>query len=182
MSMSDEVAGATLQISMQAGETALSVAGNVVNKTIDNIAKLMQALAAKGRESNGGKDKVSSTDLSDIKPGAVKLSELKKSAMKMGDSLVSSENGFTAEDKKILLKKAKEYGIPIAFQNEKGKDNHYATVRKSDLQVFKRMCTELMKDKLAERPKELGNFKVQPWEIPHLTKELKQRTIRILHR
>ncbi len=172
MSMSDEVAGATLQISMQAGETALSVAGNVVNKTIDNIAKLLQALAAKGRESNGGKDKVSSTDLSDIKPGAVKLSELKKSAMKMGDSLVSSENGFTAEDKKILLKKAKEYGIPIAFQNEKEKDNHYATVRKSDLQVFKRMCTELMKDKLAERPKELGNFKVQPWEISHLTKEL----------
>ena len=34
------------------------------------------------------------------------------------------------------------------------------------------MCTDLMKDKLAERPQELGNFKVKDWEIPFITNEL----------
>ena len=67
---------------------------------------------------------------------------------------------------------AKKYGIPIAFTSDKHKENNYANVRTSDLQIFQKMCTDLMKDKLAERPQELGNFKVKDWEISFITSEL----------
>ena len=168
MSMSDDVAGATLQVSTQAAQTVLSTAGNVINKTIDNIAKLLQALSAKHEAS-----KVASTDLTNLKPGEVSIKELRNAAINNRENIVFSDNGFTAEDKKILLRKAKDYGIPIAFQHP-DKDNFYASVRSSDLPIFRRMCTELIQDKLAERPQELGNFKCKEWEIPYLTKELNQ--------
>lgn len=162
MSMSDEVAGATLQVSTQAAQ----VAGNVVNKTIDSIAKLLQALAAKRTASEAN-----STDLTDLKPGEVSIKEMRNAAIKNRENIVFSDNGFTADDRKILLRKAKDYGIPIAFQHP-DKDNFYASVRSSDLPIFRQMCSELLKDKLEERPQELGNFKCKEWEIPYLTKEL----------
>lgn len=170
MSMSDDVAGATLQVSTRAAETAITTAGNVVNKTVDNIAKLLQALSAKREAARASG--VTSTDLTELRPGEVSVQELRKNAIENRENIVFSDNGFTAEDRRILLHKAREYGIPIAFQHERGKDNFYASVRSSDLPIFRRMCTELIQDKLAERPQELGNFKVQQWEIPFLTKEL----------
>lgn len=166
MSMSDEVAGATLQVTTQAAQTAISAAGNVVNKTIDNIAKLLQALAAKHAAS-----KVNSTDLTDLKPGEVSIKEMRDAAIKNRENIVFSNNGFTADDRKILSRKAKDYGVPIAFQHP-DKDNFYASVRSSDVPVFRQMCSDLLRDKLAERPQELGNFKCKEWEIPYLTQEL----------
>jgi len=166
MSMSDEVAGATLQVTTQAAQTAISAAGNVVNKTIDNIAKLLQALAAKHEAS-----KVNSTDLTDLKPGEVSIKEMREAAIKNRENIVFSNNGFTADDRKILSRKAKDYGIPIAFQHP-DKDNFYASVRSSDVPVFRQMCSDLLRDKLEERPQELGNFKCKEWEIPYLTQEL----------
>lgn len=164
MSMSDEVAGATLQVSMQAAEKSLEVGQRVMDSMIDNIAKLLQALSAK--------QKVMKTDLSEIKSGTVSISEMLKNTKKIGDTLSTSENAITKDDMKQLSKMAKKYGIPIAFTSDKHKENNYANVRTSDLQIFRKMCTDLMKDKLAERPQELGNFKVKNWEIPFITSEL----------
>lgn len=172
MSMSDDVAGATLQVSTRAAETAITTAGNVVNKTIDNIAKLLQALSAKREAARASG--VTSTDLTELRPGEVSVQELRNNAINNRENIVFSDNGFTAEDKRILLHKARDYGIPIAFQHEHGKDNYYASVRSSDLPIFRRMCTELLQDKMAERPQELGNFKCKEWEIPYLTRELNQ--------
>ena len=47
MSMSDEVAGAALQVSMQAAEKSLEIGQRVVDSVIDNIAKLLQAISMK---------------------------------------------------------------------------------------------------------------------------------------
>ncbi|MDE6425335.1 MAG: hypothetical protein K2K89_04245 [Ruminococcus sp.] len=167
MSMSDEVAGATLQVSMQAAEKSLEIGQRVVDSVIDNIAKLLQAISAKEKQKN---PKV--TNLSEIKSGTVSMAELVKNAKKSGDTLSTSENALTKDDMKKLSKMAKKYGIPIAFTSDKNKENNYANVRTSDLQIFQKMCTDLMKDKLAERPQELGNFKVKDWEIPFITSEL----------
>ena len=167
MSMSDEVAGATLQVSMQAAEKSLEVGQRVIDNVIDNIAQLLQAISAKEKQ------KVPKfTDLSEIKSGTVSISELLKNARKNGDTLSTSENALTKDDMKQLSKMAKKYGIPIAFTSDKNKENNYANVRTSDLPILQKMCTDLMKDKLAERPQELGNFKVKDWEIPFITSEL----------
>lgn len=163
MSMSDEVAGATLQVSMQAAEKSLEVGQRVIDNVIDNIAQLLQAISAKEKQ------KVPKfTDLSEIKSGTVSISELLKNAKKTGDTLSTSENALTKDDMKQLSKMAKKYGIPIAFTSDKNKENNYANVRTSDLSILQKMCTDLMKDKLAERPQELGNFKVKDWEIPFI--------------
>lgn len=78
MSMSDEVAGATLQVSMQAAEKSLEAGQRVIDSVIDNIAKLLQAIPAKEKQ------KVpKSTDLSEIKSGTVSISELLKNAKKL---------------------------------------------------------------------------------------------------
>lgn len=86
MSMSDEVAGATLQVSMQAAEKSLEVGQRVMDSMIDNIAKLLQALSAK--------QKVMKTDLSEIKSGTVSISEMLKNTKKIGDTLSTSENAI----------------------------------------------------------------------------------------
>ncbi len=43
--------------------------------------------------------------------------------------------------------------------------------------ILERICTDMMKDKLAERPQELGNFKVQEWEVPFITSELNKHDL-----
>lgn len=165
MNMSDEVVGATLQMSMHAAEKGIEIGEKMVDNVIDDIAKLLESLGAIIKS-------LKSTDLSDIKSGEVSIAKLLKSAKSTGDTLSTSENALTKKDMKILKKKAKEYGIPVAFTGDKNKENNYANVRTSDLPIFQRICTEMMKDKLAERPQELGNFKVKEWEIPFITSEL----------
>lgn len=175
VNMGDEVTSASIQVGMHTAEKAVDVATKVAGNIIDSIAKLLQALSNK--QASGGKEKVSKTDLTDIKPGEVGMKDLIQNARKNGDSIVTSENGLTAADKKYISKKAKEYGIPVSFTGGKGQDNLFANVRKSDLPVLQRICTEMMKDKLAERPQELGNFKVQAWEMPFLTSELNKHDL-----
>lgn len=171
MNMSDDMASATIQVSTKAAEAGT----HAFEKTIDIIAKLLQLLAE--RSKNNGNSKVKSTDLTDLKPGEVDMDDLKKSARDTGEALSFSENGMTKDDMKFLSKKAKEYKFPIAFTNSKGKDNIYAAVRASDLPLYKAVCTEMMKEKLAVRPNELSNFKVQEWEMPFITKELNKHDL-----
>lgn len=172
MSMSDDVAGATLQVSMQAAEKSIELGSKIAGKTFedvakiadqtfDDIAKLLKYL---------GHLIVQKTNLSDISSGSVSIKKLVKSARENGDTLSTSENAFNKDDMKIIEKMAKKYGIPIAFTGDK--ENNYANVRTSDLPIFQRICTDMMKDKLAEKPQELSNFKVKEWEIPFITSEL----------
>lgn len=176
MNMGDEISTATVQVGMHAAEKSIDIAAKTASEIMDMIAKLLQALTA-GLGIAGGKDKISKTDLTDIKPGEIGIKDLIQNAKKNGESIVTSEHGLTAADKKYISKKAKEYGIPVAFTGNEGKDNLYANVRKSDLPVLKRICTEMMKDKLAVRPQELGNFKVQEWEIPFIASELNKHDL-----
>lgn len=171
MNMSDDIASATLQVSTKVAEAG----AHAFEKTIDIIAKLLQMLGNK--QQNIGDGKVRSTDLTDLKPGKVDRNDLKASARANGEALSFSENAMTKDDMKFISRKAKEYGFPISFTNTKGKDNIYASVRASDLPLYKAVCTEMMKEKLAVRPNELSNFKVQEWEMPFITKELNKHDL-----
>ena len=180
--MSDEITSASLQMTGKAVE----VGSLAVQKSIEIIAMLLKELsqAAERRrqrqyeKQNASKaQSVSSTDLTGIKPGAVNMKELVKNTKANKDTISFSEQAITKEDMKYLSKKAKEYQIPIAFTGNKGKDNIYANVRSSDLPVFQHICTEMMKDKLAARPQELGNFKIQAWEMPFITNELNKHDL-----
>ena len=184
MNMSDEVTGAALQVATRAAESGM----HMIDRTIDLIAKLLQMLSeieknrqinsGSGHSSGKGKDNsVKSTDLTELKPGTVKMRDLISDAKKNGDTLSASEQGLTKEDMKYIAKKSKEYGIPVAFTGTEGKDNLYANVRTSDLQIFQRICTDMMKEKLAERPQELGNFKIQEWEMPFIINELNKHDL-----
>ncbi len=179
--MSDEITSATLQMTGKAVE----VASLAVQKNIEIIAMLLKELAQaaerhrqRQNEKKASKNQdVTSNDLTDIKSGAVSMKELMKSAKANKDTISFSEQGITKDDMKYLSKKAKEYQIPIAFTGDKGKDNVYANVRSSDLPAFQHICTEMMKDKLAERPQQMGNFKVQDWEMPFITHELNKHDL-----
>ena len=179
--MSDEITSATLQMTGKAVE----VASLAVQKNIEIIAMLLKELAQaaerhrqrQNEKKTSKNQNVTSNDLTDIKPGAVSMKELMKSAKANKDTISFSEQGITKDDMKYLSKKAKEYQIPIAFTGDKGKDNVYANVRSSDLPAFQHICTEMMKDKLAERPQQMGNFKVQDWEMPFITHELNKHDL-----
>ncbi|MCR4647240.1 MAG: hypothetical protein K5695_17845 [Oscillospiraceae bacterium] len=177
MNMSDDVVSVTLSVTQTAAQTG----GHAVDKTIDMIAKLLDTLmndskqrAAERAAKKAAKQEAKATKPQDIKPGTVSMKELVRNARQTGDTLSTAEQGMTKADRQFIAKKAKEYGIPVAFTGSKGKDNYYASVRTSDLPVFRQICTEMMQTKMAERPKALDNFKVNEWEVPFLTAEMKQ--------
>ena len=180
--MSDEITAATLQMA----EKAASVAGTAAEKSIEIIAMLLRELsqtAERHRQRQSEKQKaskkqdVTSTDLTDIRPGAVSMKELVKNAKSNKDTISFSEQAITRDDMKYMSKKAKEYQIPISFTSNKGKDNIYPNIRSSDLPVFQHICTEMMKDKLAVRPQEVGNFKIHEWEMPFILHELNKHDL-----
>lgn len=170
MNMSDDLASAAIQVTTQATQAGTQA----IEKAADIIAKLFQFLEAMTKEKAVQKNtnKVKSTDLSDIKFGEVKYEDLKKNAIKLGDTISTSKNGFTKEDIALIKKKAKDYKIPVSFTNTKGKDNIYANVRSQDLQMFRNLCTDMMREKLVTKPQNLSNFKCNEWEIPFITNEL----------
>ncbi len=183
MNMSEDVTAVSMQVSEKAAEAALSAFKSV----LDSIGRLFRELlgmehdrartkaqvkAAKGGYA-GESAGLTATNLTGIKPGEVSLKELAENARKTGESLSVAEHGFSQEDRKAIAHTARKYGIPVAFSNTKGKNNLYANVRTGDLPIFKQICTECIKDKIAAQPETLGNFKVQPWEVPYLTDALK---------
>ncbi len=185
--MSEDVTAVSMQVSEKAAEAALSAFKSV----LDSVGRLFRELlgmehdrararaqmkAAKGGSQTPEKTKppnVSATNLTGIKPGEVSLKDLAENARNTGEALSVAQNGFSQEDRKAIARTAKKYGIPVAFSNTKGKNNLYANVRSGDLPIFKQICTECVKEKIAVQPETLGNFKVQPWEVPHLTAMLK---------
>lgn len=175
MNMSEEVTGVTLQIAEKAVTAGLS-AGEKLLETFARLFHEMMAIErersnAHGRGSNS-RNETTSVDLTHLKPGAVRLDDLQQDAKRLGDSVVTSENGVSREDMKAIARKAKQYGIPIAFKNPKSKGSLYACVRSSDLPIFKQVCTECIRDKIAEQSDALGNFRCEKWQIPFLTAEM----------
>ena len=174
MNMSDELSGAVVGISSQVAQKGVETAQHVVDKTIDNIAKLMQAIFSKKGEKQG-KD-VKSSDMTDIKSGEVCVKELVANSKKNGDTVVCTD-GYSKADKKFISKKAKEYGIPVAFTGKENADNICGHVRGSDKAIFERICTEMMNDKIKIRPQELENFKAERWEIDGIHRELSKHDL-----
>lgn len=185
MNMSEDVTGVTLQLVQKGAE----VAAHTTKELIDAIIRLLMELGRQHRErsmagsGNGHTDQnstqpgVSSIDLTNIRPGRVELSDLRENAKAIGDTLSMSENALTKEDMKFIARKARDYSIPVAFSNAKSKENIFASVRTADLPLFKQICMELMKNKIAERPQELGNFHCETWEIPFLTAHLNKNDL-----
>lgn len=187
MNMSEDVTAVSMQVSEKAAEAALSAFKSV----LDSVGRLFRELLgmehdrarakAQMKAANGGSQapektkppNVSATNLTGIKPGEVSLKDLAENARNTGEALSVAQNGFSQEDRKAIARTAKKYGIPVAFSNTKGKNNLYANVRSGDLPIFKQICTECVKEKISMRPETLGNFKVQPWEMPYLTAMLK---------
>lgn len=189
MNMSEDVTAVSMQVTEKAADAALSAFKSV----LDSVGRLFRELlgmehdrarakaqmkatkaGVENREPAKAKSpEVSASNLTDIRPGEVGMKELADNARALGDSLAVSEHGLTQEDKRAIARKAKQYGIPIAFTNAKSKNNIYANVRSSDLPIFRQICTECIKAKIAENPEALGNFKCQKWEIPYLTAALK---------
>lgn len=184
MNMSEDVTAVSMQVSEKAAEAALAGFKSI----LDSVGRLFRELlgmehdrarakaqikASGGRGLDKAKTGVTSTNLTNIKPGEVSLKDLAENARNIGESLSVSQHGISKEDRKAIARAAKKYGIPVAFSNTKGKNNLYANVRSGDLPIFKQICTECVKEKIAVQPETLGNFKVQPWEVPHLTAMLK---------
>jgi hypothetical protein len=178
MSHSDEVSGAVVGMSSQVAQKGVETAQHLVDKTVDNIAKLMQALFNKdGYKQPKSKDKdVTSSDMTDIKSGEVDIKELVADAKKNGDSVVSTD-GYSKADMKFIAVKAKEYGIPVAFTSKKNADNICGHVRECDKPMFERICTELMQSKLKTKPELLDNFKAERWEIDGIQRELSKHDL-----
>jgi hypothetical protein len=169
MSHSDDVSGAVVGMSSQVAQKGVETASHLVDKTVDNIAKLLQALFNKSKQ-NGGQDSVKSSDMTGLNSGEVEIKELIADGKKNGDSVISTD-GYSRDDMKFIEAKAQEYGIPVAFTNKEGADNICAHVRGSDRAIFERICTEMMGDKLKSRPQELDNFSVAKWKIDGIQRE-----------
>lgn len=168
MNMSDDIAGAVVQVSAKGAEEAIHVTESVTKA----IYKLLHFLAERNREKRRRKTDVTNKEITELKNGKVSIKDLTSHCRNTGEQLVTSEIGITKEDMHYIASRAKSYGIPIAFRNEKGKDNIYALVRKSDVPILKQISTENMKEKLATRPQELANFKCKEWEIQFINAEL----------
>jgi len=166
--MSDDVASATLNLTIKAGEAA-------INTTIKVISELLNMLQ-RSQEHRMQMEKLNGTNparyLNELKGGEVKMLDLLKNARKSGDTVSTLECGISRDDAKKIAEMAKEYGVPVAFTNSKSDKNIHLNVRSSDSKMLRQMMSDLMNDKISNQSQSIGNFKVNAWEIPYLTNEL----------
>ena len=179
MSMSDELAGATLNV----GEKAVSATIDLSVKTVDLIAKLLHSIFKEMEERNRLKSEkqiadmkmkaeygVSSSDMTNIKSGEVSTNKLIKNAKETFNSVVYLNDGVNEADKKFITQKAKEYGIPVAFREMN--NTNYAMIRECDKNTYQQICTEMIEHKISQPDKAYHNFLCQKWEMPYLSNEL----------
>ena len=179
MSMSDELAGATLNI----GEKAVTATLDVSVKTVDLISKLLHDLFQSMEERNRLKTEkkiadmkmkaeygVSFSDMTGIKSGEVSTKKLINNAKETFNSIVYLNDGINDADKKFITEKTKKYGIPVAFRESNGMN--YAMIRECDKSTYQQICTEMIEHKIAQPDKAYHNFLCQQWEMPYLSNEL----------
>lgn len=168
----DEVASATLSVGAKSVDVAV--------KSVDLIAKLLQTLlrtketalrlkeAKEIRKERKQQAKVSSRDITkevSLKGGEVDLKNLLRNVKQNHDSVIPINDGLTESDKKFITSQAKKFDIPVAF-DKKG-DLYYPIIKGQDKNVYKHICTDLIKDKLANNAsKEFTNIGLQDWEVP----------------
>lgn len=155
--MSDEVASAVLSIS-QHFSTA----------TIDIIAKLVSAMAQIATEkarANLMTQRVTSRDI-DMPGGEVPIAELVKNAKANRDTVIPISDGLTESDKQYVMASAKKMHLPVAFEK---KDNlYYPVIKGTDKGMYKHICTNLIRDKLANNAnKEFTNIGLEEWQVPY---------------
>jgi hypothetical protein len=173
MNMSEDVSGAVVGMSTTVAQKGVDLGVRLVDKTVENIAKLLKALFGK---SPNQEPEVKSSDMTELHSGEAELKALIGDAKKNGDTVVSTD-GYSKDDVKFINAKAKEYGIPVAYTNKADADNICAHIRGSDKAIFERISTELINDKLAARPQELDNFKAERWEIDGIQHELSKHDL-----
>lgn len=173
MNMSDDIASSVIQTSTRSIETAAHMSTSI----LEAIIRLMKYIEESQKEKRRNKTDVHNQEITSIKGGQVSTKNLVEYCRKNHEKLVSSEIGISKEEASILAAKCKKCSIPIAFRNEKGKDNIYICLRESDTSMFKQLQTEMIKEKLESRPQELRNFKCNEWEIPFINAELKKNDL-----
>ena len=179
MSMGDELAGATLNI----GEKAVTGAVDLTIKTFDLIEKLLLFLFKLKQEKNKLNNEkaiadmrmkaefgISSSDMTSIKSGEVSMNKLIRNCKETVNLPIYLKDGVNADDKKFIVDKAKEYGIPVAFRESKGLN--YAVLRECDKSTYQQICTELIENKLTHHNKDYHNFVCDKWEMPYISDEL----------
>ena len=107
MNMSDDVTGVTLQVVQKGAD----VAAHTAKELIDLIMRMLAEMNRQRERSNNKQPKVSSTDLTNIKPGQVGMDTLRSNAKTIGDTLSMSENALTKADMQFIAQKAKRYEI-----------------------------------------------------------------------
>lgn len=158
MAMGDELGSAVVHMSTKAVETSFHL--------ISEILKMLYSAQEHRRrmEINSG------SDITELNPGEVSLKKLIKNSRQTGGSISTSENGLSEKDAAFIKSKAKEYGIPVALTGNG--DSYHVHCRSTDIAMLKHMMTDLMHDKLRSGNQDVGNFKVNAWEIPYITSEL----------
>lgn len=165
MPMGDELSSAFVHMSTTVIQSGISTVSNLIAE----ILRMMRSSADHRRRMQEARLK-SGINISDLKPGTVKIKDLINDAKKSGDSVSSPANGYSKEDAQKIAAISKKYGIPVAF-TERG-DNVYAHVRSCDVPLFRRVLDDAMHDKLARHTQDVSNFRVNAWEIPYITSEL----------
>ena len=171
--MNDEITGAVVGLSGQVAQKSVDIGLNVVDKVVDNIAKLLQSLTsqnskpAKTKETKETKEK----NAHNIEAGDVGIRELVANARENGESIVAND-GYSARDMRYIAKKCKEYGIPVAFTGTNDKDNICAHIRESDKPLFERICVEMMNAKTMSPQQEFANFTLSEWQLEGVHREL----------
>lgn len=158
MSMGDEVTAVTLNIGQH-----LSTA------TIDIIAKLVSTITQITQEKirtdiMSQRSGVTSRNI-DMPGGEVNLAELVKNAKANRDTVIPINDGLTEKDRQYVMASAKKMHLPVAF--EKKNDLYYPVIKGTDKGMYKHICTNLIRDKLANNSnKEFTNIGLEEWQVP----------------
>lgn len=187
MSMSEDVAGATISMASQ----GVSIAGSVATKTLDAIIKLLQ-LMNRTKENRhamnapaGSETEISRRDhLQELRMrGEVSINDLREYTAKNQQKLVYSEQGLTKADVAAISHRAKQVGIPVAFTRPADRKTYYPAVSEYDLPLFKQIVQGRISEKLTsdrENPtaeREYSQIAVKKWEIPIIAKDCQRRDI-----
>lgn len=187
MSMSEDVAGATISMASQ----GVSIAGSVATKTLDAIIKLLQ-LMNRTKENRhamntpaGSETEISRRDhLQELRMrGEVSINDLREYTAKSQQKLVYSEQGLTKANVAAISHRAKQVGIPVAFTRPADRKTYYPAVSEYDLPLFKQIVQGRISEKLTsdrENPtaeREYSQIAVKKWEIPIIAKDCQRRDI-----
>lgn len=148
--MSDEIASATLSTSQKAIEVALEL--------IKMLAPLAQRfLAEVYHKSVDGMNNVGGKIANAKSMGTVSTKNLIVEAQKAG-SPISTTSNFLARDAELVVKKAKEYGIPVSVIGSGEKQTIEFLDR--DKGVIEQITNEIMQERLKETPQSVKCFSV----------------------